>query len=74
MDNVDLENAFYIVALVYMGLMFVLFIVLLAAVLVIKSKINKLHDAIDEKVALARSIATKASIGINTVRHFVKNK
>jgi hypothetical protein len=68
----ELETAFYIVAIVYMGLMFILFIALLAAVLVIKAKINKLHDSVDAKINLAKSVAGKGLIGLNTLRYFIK--
>jgi ABC-type multidrug transport system fused ATPase/permease subunit len=68
----DLQNAFYIIGIVFMSVMLILFIVLLTAVLVIKSKINKAHDMIDEKLSKVKSMAGKASIGINTVKYFVK--
>lgn len=68
----ELETTFYIVSLVYMGLMFVLFVALLIAVLVIKAKINRLHRMVDDKVAAAQSLVGKVAIGISTIRHFVK--
>lgn len=68
----DLETAFYIVALVYMGLMFILFIALLVAVMVIKSKIDAAHRRIEEKIDQAKSFAHKANLAAKTIRYFVK--
>jgi ABC-type multidrug transport system fused ATPase/permease subunit len=68
-----LETAFYIVSLVYMGLMFVLFIALLVAVLVIKKKINAVHQMVEEKLAQVRAVTDKANIALKTIQHFVKH-
>lgn len=68
----ELETAFYIAALVYMGIMFILFIALLIAVFVIKAKINRLHAMVDEKVELAKTTITKASAGFSALKYFLK--
>jgi hypothetical protein len=68
----DLQTAFYIVGIVYMGLMLILFIALLIAVLVIKSKIDKVHDTITTRINQAKSIGLKANILMRTIRHFAK--
>lgn len=67
-----LETAFYIVALVYMGIMLVLFIALLAAVLVIKKKVDHLHHMVDERVEQVKNAADKVATLVATVKHFVK--
>jgi len=67
-----LQTAFYIVALVYMGLMFVLFIALLVAVLVIKKKITAAHQLIEDKVGQVRAVKDKVNLVYRTMRHFVK--
>ena len=54
-----LEQTFYIMAIVYMSLMFIVLIAILAAVLVIKKKITKIHDKIDEKIHSVTSIAER---------------
>ncbi len=41
-----LEQTFYIMAIVFMSVMFVMIIALVAAVFVIKAKINRIHDSI----------------------------
>jgi hypothetical protein len=51
-----LEQTFYIMAIIFMSLFFIMFAVLVAAVLVIKAKINRIHDAIESKVSLAASL------------------
>jgi len=67
-----LETAFYIVGLVFMGLMLLLVFAILTAVLVIKSKINHLHNTINEKVNNVKDAAAKVTAILGTVRHFVK--
>ena len=67
----DLQTAFYILGIIFMGLMIILLVALLAAVLVIKAKINRAHDLIETRVNHAKSVAGKVSIGVRTLRHFV---
>jgi hypothetical protein len=55
-----LEHAFYIIGIVTMSLMLVLMISLVAAVLVIKSKINHLHRMVEDKVQMVSSITETA--------------
>lgn len=54
-----LEQAFYIIAIVFMAVMFVLIIALLTMVFVIRRKINKIHDNIEAKINSVTSIAEK---------------
>lgn len=68
----DLQTAFYIIGIVFMGLMIILILALLAAVMVIKAKINKVHDMVDEKVNKIKSVTNKVTVGLNTLRYFVK--
>jgi hypothetical protein len=70
----ELETTFYIMAIVYMSLMFILFIALLIAVFVIKAKIDRLHAMVEERVDQAKSIATKATVGWKTLKYFIKSK
>ena len=46
-----LEQTFYIMAIVYMAIMFVLMIAVIAAIFAIKAKVNAIHDKIDQKLA-----------------------
>lgn len=54
-----LEQAFYIMGIIFMSLTFLLIIGLVAAVLVIRSKINKIHAMIDDKINTFANIAEK---------------
>ena len=67
-----LETAFYIVGIVFMGVMLILVFALLTAVLVIKAKINHLHKMVNEKVDNVKDVAAKLTTILGTVRHFVK--
>jgi len=54
-----LQEAFYIIGIVFMGVMFILIIALVAAVFVIRSKVNKIQYAIESKINTVTSIAEK---------------
>lgn len=55
-----LQEAFYIIAIVFMGVMFLLIIALVAAVFVIRSKVNKIQYAIETKINTVTSIAERS--------------
>jgi cell division protein FtsL len=71
-----LEEAFYIIAIVFMSVMFVLVIALVVAVFVIRAKINKIHHMIDSKVNTITSLAEKggelAGLAASTVARRAK--
>lgn len=46
----DLQTTFYVVGIVFMGLMLILFVVLVVAVLVIRAKVNAIHHHVEEKL------------------------
>ncbi|MBC7581899.1 hypothetical protein H7097_03475 [Aeromicrobium sp.] len=54
-----LETTFYIMAIVFMSLSFLMLIGLLATVIVIRQKINTIHDAIERKLDIFSIIAEK---------------
>ena len=54
-----LETAFYVMAIIFMSLTFLMMIALVVAVLVIRSKINKIHDNIEDKINTITKIAEK---------------
>lgn len=56
---VDLQETFYTMGIVFMAIIFVLLIALVAAVFVIRSKINKIHDSIENKLNTVTSLAEK---------------
>jgi hypothetical protein len=68
----DLQTIFYIVAIVYMCLMFLITVGVLIAALVIKSKITKLQRKVDAKVATVKSVSNKALKAFYVVRYFAK--
>jgi len=67
-----LQTAFYIVGLVFMGINLILIVALLSAVLVIKAKINRVHEAIDAKVDQAKDLANKAGLVFRFLKYFAK--
>ncbi len=52
-----LEQTFYIMAIVYMGLMFLFMVIGLVAVLAIRAKLNAIHRQIEERLHTITSIA-----------------
>ena len=54
-----LEQAFYIVGLVFMVVMLILVSALIVSVIVIRSKVNKIHDQIERRVDSITHIAEK---------------
>lgn len=67
-----LETAFYIIGIIFMSLMLILLIALVAAVFVIRAKINAIHAQIEEKVHLVSDIASKGGELVSRVKK-VKN-
>jgi cell division protein FtsL len=54
-----LQEAFYIIAIIFMGVMFILIIALVAAVFVIRSKVNRIQRTIEDKVHMVTTVAEK---------------
>jgi len=54
-----LQEAFYIIAIIFMGLMFILIVALVAAVFVIRSKIIHIQRQIEDRINLVTGIAEK---------------
>lgn len=54
-----LQEAFYIIAIIFMGVMFILIIALVAAVFVIRNKVNRIQRTIEDKIHTVTTIAEK---------------
>lgn len=54
-----LEQAFYIISIIFMSLLFLMLIALVAAVFVIRAKINKIHDTIENHINTITSLAER---------------
>jgi Na+-transporting methylmalonyl-CoA/oxaloacetate decarboxylase gamma subunit len=54
-----LQEAFYIIGIIFMGVMFILLVALVAAVFVIRSKINRIHDQIENRLNMVTTIAER---------------
>jgi len=55
-----LQEAFYIIAIVFMGVMFVLIISVVVAVFVIRNKVVRIERAIEAKINTVTTIAEKS--------------
>lgn len=54
-----LQEAFYIIAIIFMGVMFILLIALVAAVFVIRNKINRIERQIENRINMVTNIAER---------------
>ena len=54
-----LQETFYILGIIFMGVMLILIAALLISVVIIRNKINRIHDNIEEKVNSITHIAEK---------------
>lgn len=64
----DLQTAFYIVGIIFMGLMLLLALVIVVAVLVIRAKINAIHRRVEEKLGHVAEWAEKGSAVLGTIK------
>lgn len=57
----ELQNAFYIIGIIFMSLMLLILLAIVAAVFTIKAKINHLHNTVEEKIHNVANIGEKVS-------------
>lgn len=69
----DLQTAFYIVGIVFMGLMLLLGLVLVATVVVIRIKIVAIHRHVEEKFGQVINWAEKGSAVIEAIKKVTNN-
>jgi hypothetical protein len=70
-----LQEAFYIISIIFMSLIFLLIVALVAAVFIIKSKINNIHDSIEDKVsALAGFVGAGSAVARQAKKVVKKSK
>jgi hypothetical protein len=54
-----LQETFYIMGIVYMAITFLILIALVVVAFIIKSKINKIHATIEEKINMVTGLAER---------------
>jgi hypothetical protein len=69
-----LQEAFYIVGLVYMGLSLLLLLGVVIVIAIIRAKIVSLEKMIKDKIDFASSLPARAGDMIETVRNLTKHK
>lgn len=67
----DLQTAFYIIAIVFMGISLILLGVMVTAVLVIRTKVTHLHRQLDDKLNYITGITDKGSAIIGALKKVV---
>lgn len=70
----DLQTAYYIVGIVFMGLALLILLVMLVAVLVIRSKINAIHQRIDERLGQITDWAEKGGAVLGALKKVAVKK
>lgn len=68
----SLEEVFYLMAIIFMSVMFVILIALVVAVFVIKHKIDLIHHQIEEKLHFVTSIFHTGSDIVDRVKSAIK--
>lgn len=54
-----LEQTFYIMAIVFMSVMFLMLIAIVVAIFAIRAKINKIHDKIEARLDMVTALAER---------------
>jgi cell division protein FtsL len=57
----SLQDAFYVIGIVFMSLMLIIIVALVTAVFVIKAKITHIHRQIEEKLMAVTSLSEKVA-------------
>ncbi len=70
----DLQNTFYVIGIIYMGLGLLLLVAMVIAVFAIKAKINAIQRRIEEKFQTATDIFHTGEKIINAAREFTEKK
>lgn len=68
----DLQTTFYIVGIIFMGLMLILLCVLVAAVLVIRAKVNAIHRHVEDKLSGVISLIENGAKLVSQVKNVTK--
>ena len=66
-----LEQTFYIMAIVYMGVMFIIMIAIVVAVFAIKAKVHAIQQHIEEKFAAIANIIEAGGKAASAVKKVV---
>ncbi len=59
----DLQTTFYIIGIIFMSLMLLIGLITVITVLVIRKKIARIHDRIEDKLAMITTISGLAEKG-----------
>jgi hypothetical protein len=70
----DLQSTFYVIGIIFMGLMLILFIVLVVAVLVIRAKINAIHRHLEDKLSGVLGLIEDGAKLASSVKNAVTKK
>ena len=70
----DLQTAFYIVGIIFMGLMLLITLVLVAAVVVIRIKVVAIHRHVEEKLGQVVNWAEKGTTIIEAIKKVTHNQ
>lgn len=70
----DLQTAFYVVGLIFMGLMLLIGLVGLVALLVIRAKINAIHHRIEDRLEHVTEWAEKGTAVLGALKKVTTKK
>lgn len=67
-----LETAFYILGIIFMSLMLLIAVAMVAALFVIRAKINSIHDHIERRLNQVSELAEKGGAVIGAIKKVTK--
>lgn len=70
----ELQTAFYIIGIIFMSLMLILTIGIVAALLVVRSKINAIHRQIEDKLSIITNIANTGAEVVDRAKRMVTRR
>lgn len=69
-----LENTFYIMAIIFMSIVFLLLLATLAAVLVIRAKVNAIHARVEERLGQVTGLVERGSTAFDSLKKVVDRR
>lgn len=67
----ELQEWFYVLGIIFMVVMLTIVVGIFAAVLVIKSKVDHMHQVVSEKIDKVKNVTDKGAMIFRTIRHFM---
>lgn len=68
----DLQTAFYIIGIIFMSLLLIIMVITAIAVVVIRKKIEAIHQHVEDKLRVITDITDKGSAVVGALKKGIK--